>query len=67
MDSSKISKLKNGLPKEITNLVKEKILAQRNRETELTLSLNYIRDDNSFRDKLLEFETYDPLVHLENF
>jgi hypothetical protein len=64
--SHKGIKWSKGIPVDIEKKLKETILANfRPKEAELLMNLEYIKTDDGFKDKLYEFEAFDPLVHIQ--
>lgn len=61
--SHKPIKWSKGIPADIEKKIKETIIATfRPKEADLIMNLEYVKTDQTFKDKLFEFETYDPLV-----
>src|SRR5690242_19342099 len=64
-DTTKMVKWKQGLPQVIKTAITDSIRDQRNeRSTPLHLIVDFVSESQGLRDKLLEFEAYDPLVVL---
>lgn len=55
-------KWKHGLPNDLKAFIQETILEKRPRDKTVNLFIEFIKNDQPLRDKLLEFEHYDPLV-----
>eukprot|EP00027_Filamoeba_sp_ATCC50430_P004823 CAMPEP_0168560428 /NCGR_PEP_ID=MMETSP0413-20121227/11055_1 /TAXON_ID=136452 /ORGANISM="Filamoeba nolandi, Strain NC-AS-23-1" /LENGTH=851 /DNA_ID=CAMNT_0008591729 /DNA_START=131 /DNA_END=2682 /DNA_ORIENTATION=- len=54
-------KWKSGLPASVVAAVKQKILESRPKDKDVNILLDYFKDSSLIREKLLEFEAYDPL------
>jgi len=59
--SLKTPKFKNGLPSEFLKFIKQQILETRPKDKDIDLELDYEKDLVPLKDRLLEFETGDPL------